>query len=117
MSEQGELFHMEHERPDRAHQPGAKWGGHLSRKARAIVKAMLPGACWRCGTPLTVEGEWHAGHVEDRGTGGELLNPSNLAPECTPCNLSAGGKVGAAITNGRRIEAVDIARIRRTKWW
>lgn len=116
-AEQGELFHMSHEeRPDRAPSKGKKWAGSIVTKAREIVGAMLPAPCWRCGRVLTREDSWTVGHIEGRETGGED-NPSNYAPECSRCNFSEGGKRGAAITNGRRLEAVDIARVRRVKWW
>lgn len=116
--EQGQLFDMDHEpRPDREGPARTKWAGNLSTKARAIVGAMLPAPCWRgCGTMLTKEDDnWTAGHIEDRVDGG-TNDPSNLAPECKRCNFSQGGKRGAAITNGRRIEAVDIQRVRRITW-
>jgi hypothetical protein len=79
---------------------------------------MLPATCWRgCGTLLTVEADnWTAGHITDRVDGGSN-EPSNLAPECKRCNYSAGGKRGAAITNGRKLEATDLQRYRRVKWW
>lgn len=38
----------------------------------------------------------------DRGMGGSVTDVSNQWPECAKCNYSAGGKVGAAITNGRK---------------
>lgn len=116
--EQGELFHMAHEaRADREGPARQKWAGNLSKKAREIVGAMLPAYCWRgCGTWLEKAGTWTAGHIEARTDGGGN-EPSNLAPECGKCNYSDGGKRGAAITNGRRIEAVDIQRVRRIKWW
>jgi hypothetical protein len=118
---QDELFYMEPlERPGR--EPGASgkkaWGGRASTNARKIVRAMLPAGCWRCGKELTPdmpETAWHAGHVQDRGQGG-ADSASNYAPECASCNLSAGGKLGAAITNGAKV-AVDWTKERTLKWW
>lgn len=115
MGEQAALFHVdvppEPERPARK-----RWGGRDSEKARAIVRRMLPGACWRCGRPLDVDDKWHAGHVQDRMDGGQD-SPDNLAPECEPCNLSAGGKRGAAITNGPATERRVQLQERTVKWW
>lgn len=120
MGEQDSLFYMAPlERPDAA-EPGArkKWGGGASRKARAVCRAMLPWACKGCGgmiTAETPESEWHAGHREDRGQGGaDQIN--NYEPEHARCNTSAGGKLGAAITNGRKV-SVDWARERVIKWY
>ena len=94
-----------------------RWGGHDSRAARAIVAAMLPAPCWRCGRMLTLADKWTAGHLEDRADGGGD-HAGNLAPECGRCNYSAGGKRGAAITNGRHAEAAGhIERVGRIKWW
>lgn len=117
-AEQGALFDMAHEaRPDREQPQGKKWAGAVVTEARRIVAAMLPAPCWRgCGTILTKDSKWTVGHIEARETGGGDV-ASNYLPECPSCNFSEGGKRGAAITNGRRVEAVDIARVRRTKWW
>lgn len=108
---------MAHEpRPDREAPERPKWGGALSAAARAIVGAMLPAPCWRCGKLLTKDDKWTAGHIEDRIDGG-TNDPGNLAPECPGCNYSAGGKRGAATTNSRKLEATDLPRYRRVKWW
>lgn len=104
------------ERPDRERPARKKWAGGIVTAARKIVGAMLPAPCWRCGRTLTKDDKWTVGHIEGRETGG-ADNPANYAPECPRCNFSEGGKVGAAITNGQRIEAVDIARVRRVKPW
>lgn len=116
-AEQGLLFDMAHEpRPDREQPGGRKWAGSVVTAARKLVGAMLPAPCWRCGRVLTKEDKWTVGHIEGRDDGGADA-PQNYAPECGKCNFSEGGKRGAAITNGRRIEAVDIARVRRIRWW
>ena len=57
--------------------------------------------CWRCGNPIPphTPTAWDLGHKTDRHHGG-TNNPTNLAPECARnCNRSAGGHLGAAITN------------------
>jgi len=65
---------------------------------------------------LTKESKWTVGHLEARADdGGDTA--SNYAPECGKCNFSEGGKRGAAITNSRKVEAIDIERVRRIKWW
>ncbi|MFE6733418.1 hypothetical protein [Microbacterium sp. NPDC057650] len=54
--------------------------------------------CWRCGRPIEPGMRFDVGHLDpDAGPGRD-----NLAPECVTCNRSAGGKLGAAITNARR---------------
>lgn len=114
-AEQGELFHIEPEAREDGGQPRKKWAGSIVTKARAIVGAMLPAPCWRCGRMLTKEDTWTVGHIEARGEDGED-RAGNYAPECPGCNFRDGGKRGAAITNGRRIEAVNIERVRRITW-
>lgn len=107
------------ERPD-AVEPGTrkKWGGGASRKARELCRAMLPAACPSCGgmiTAATPEKEWHAGHMEDRAQGGQD-GAGNYYPEHARCNTSKGGKLGAAIRNGKTV-AVDWQRERTIKWY
>lgn len=116
-AEQFALFDMAHEpRPDREGPARKKWAGSVVTAARKIVGAMLPAPCWRCGTMLTKESKWTVGHLEARADdGGDTA--SNYAPECGKCNFSEGGKRGAAITNSRKVEAIDIERVRRIKWW
>lgn len=119
---QGQLFTMEP-----VHVPGldgtrkTKWGGRKVTKARDTVRAMLPAPCWRgCGKVITrdwPEKDWHAGHVNGRAEGGPD-NVTNYLPECRWCNLSEGGKVGAAITNGKRVSiTTDAIRERTLKWY
>lgn len=112
------LFHMDPEpRPGRETGTHGRWAGKLSADARAIVRAMLPGPCWRCGKHLDPESaDWTAGHIIDRMDGGDN-GAGNLAPECKHCNYSAGGRRGAAITNLRHTERTDIPRMRRPQWF
>ena len=96
--------------------PGKKWGGRRSTNARAIVTRMLPGPCTRCGGLVTPEMDWHADHLQERGLGGADV-ASNYGPAHAKCNTSAGGKIGAAITNGSRVSVADHVREKTLKWW
>ena len=95
--------------------PKKRWGGHASTKARAHVRRMLPGPCNRCGGLVTDEMDWHADHVMERGQGG-TDSPDNYRPAHAHCNTSAGGKIGAAITNGVQVRP-EVTRERRPRWW
>lgn len=119
--DQAELFHMEPvQLPEGPGGPRKKWGGRQVAKARNICRAMLPAACWRgCGrviTPDWPERDWHAGHINGRAEGGEDT-AANYLPECRWCNTSEGGKLGAAITNGRKTSIPDVIRERTIKWY
>lgn len=107
------------DRPSRGPGPARKaWGGRASTNARASCRAMLPAPCMSCGGMITAdqpENTWHAGHIQDRAQGGSDSG-SNYAPEHAACNLSKGGKLGAAITNGAKV-AVDWTKERTLKWW
>lgn len=96
-----------------------KWGGRQVAKARDYCRSLMPVACWRnCGRVITTDWpnkDWHAGHVDGRAEGGED-QAKNYRPECRWCNLSHGGRLGAAITNGRKV-TVDTYRERTLKWW
>jgi hypothetical protein len=58
--------------------------------------------CWRCGRVLDPGAPFDVGHLD--ADGGPAR--SNLAPECRRCNRRDGGRLGAAITNGRRVRTV-----------
>lgn len=114
MPDQLELFHVEQpERPTRG--GGRRWGGSDSRKAREYVATLLPAPCYRCGKPVTADMEWHADHVQEAAYGGADSN-ENYAPAHARCNTSAGGKLGAAITNGYRNENATTREV-TVKWW
>lgn len=79
------------------------WSGRKVAAARAYWRPRLPLPCWRgCGRVLTADGPWTVGHIVDRALGGSETDPSNQLPECGKCNSSAGGKLGASITNSKR---------------
>ncbi|MGN8245284.1 HNH endonuclease [Cellulomonas soli] len=84
----------------------AAWGGRKVTNARAYWRARLPLPCRRCGRPVYADSRWHVGHVQDRVLGGGD-SVSNQWPEHERCNTSAGGKLGAAITNARRAPVPD----------
>lgn len=114
MGEQGELFHVAvPERPAKA--KGRRWGGNDSRQARAIVRPMLPAQCTRCPGIVTEDMDWHADHIQEHALGGES-NASNYGPAHAKCNTSAGGKLGARMTNGYKQENTS-HRERTVKWW
>jgi hypothetical protein len=108
------LFEMEPVQRSPA-SPKKRWGGHASTKAMAAVRRMLPAACSRCGGLVTDEMDWHADHLTERAQGG-TDSPDNYGPAHAHCNTSAGGKIGAAITNGVRVQP-GVTRVRRPSWW
>lgn len=61
-----------------------------SARVRAAAYANPGTRCWRCGRTLPEirklkpRAKWTAGHLND----GQVNGP--LAPECSPCNYSAG---------------------------
>lgn len=73
-----------------------------SAKIRAAAYAQPWTTCWRCGQTLAQirarkpRAKWTAGHINDGEVGGVLL------PECSPCNASAGAKLGNARRNPKR---------------
>ena len=111
---QGELFHVDvPERPQGG--KARRWGGNDSRKARAIVAAMLPAQCTRCPNIVTADMDWHADHIQEHAFGG-ASNAGNYGPAHAKCNTSAGGKIGARITHGHKQENQS-HRERTVKWW
>lgn len=82
----------------------SRWAGRKVGKARAYWSRRLPLACRRCGRPVTPGQRWQVGHILDRALGGDD-GIENQWPEHQRCNLSAGGRLGAAITNSRRARA------------
>lgn len=60
--------------------------------------------CWRCGLTIgevrkhNPDAHWTAGHLVDGQVGGPL------APECSVCNYSAGGRLGRARQLKQRVK-------------
>ncbi|WP_344752095.1 HNH endonuclease [Gryllotalpicola koreensis] len=79
----------------------------FNEKRRAELAAQLPLPCVNCGRPVTKEDRWHVGHKRDAALGGKATR-ANTGAAHTLCNLRAGGKLGARMTNGRRRPATDI---------
>lgn len=78
-----------------------RWSGHLSRRERARhAPAVAAGAavCCRCGRPILPGTPWQADHwpvpLEHGGT--------QTQPAHARCNMAAGGRRGAQLTNARR---------------
>lgn len=81
------------------------WHGTDVRKARAYWKPRLPVPCCRCQRPVIPDPRqpddgWNVDHWPiPRELGGTQTWPAHRL-----CNLSAGGKRGAQITNARRAD-------------
>lgn len=107
------------ERRDGVSGQGHRWSGRVAMTARAYWRARIAAAgalpCWRCGRPLTVSSKWTVGHLVDRAAGGSVSSPSNQWPECAHCNYSAGGKLGAARRNARRVVASPVRGSERAR--
>ena len=103
-----------------------RWGGSRSTEARKRVRAMLPAPCRSCGgiiSPDDPESTWHAGHDQDRVETEALgLPEAEVFPEHAKCNTSAGGRVGAAMTNEAKqgpakTQVSHEQREREPQWW
>ena len=82
------------------------WTGNEVRKARNawIVQLTLP--CCRCGKPVTRDMKWQVDHYPiPREFGGTQTWPAHAY-----CNMSAGGKRGAKITNMKKRNKVNEGR-------
>jgi hypothetical protein len=98
-----------------SHHAAAKWSTQ-SPKLRAIIKPQLPLPCRRCGRPVDDSMKWHVGHIHDLALDPEqLVTIADVGPEHQRCSTSAGGKLGAAITNQRRGKAKPTDR-RMPSW-
>lgn len=90
------------------HHRAQKHTTHLPKRRREI-EARLPLPCLNCPHPVMPEHSWQVGHIVDAMDGGTSANPNNVGPShafcpwCRKrCNQVAGGRRGAAVTNGRR---------------
>jgi hypothetical protein len=82
------------------HHIAQKWTTHAP-KLRAAWALLLPRPCLACGQPITKADTWHVGHIRAAEDGGKPTM-QNTAPIHARCNLSDGGKRGAARTNAAR---------------
>jgi hypothetical protein len=84
----------------------ARGYGYTHQKLRAQWEPKVATGnltCPRCTKPILPGQPWQLGHTDDRtGYNG---------PEHARCNLSAGGRAGAAVTNGQR------AALRHSRAW
>jgi 5-methylcytosine-specific restriction endonuclease McrA len=63
---------------------------------------MLPLPCVEgCGQPVTKDQTWHVAHLNPAMLGGKTTS-TNVGPAHAKCNLRAGGRMGAAVTNAKR---------------
>lgn len=56
---------------------------------------------------MTADMKWTVEHLLERAYGGSETDVSNQWVAHYTCNSSAGGRIGAAITNGRRATTVE----------
>ncbi len=81
-------------KPQRGKKP-LRYGGEHQRKRAAERPLQYGKPCARCGYPMLAGQEIHLDHRDDDPT--QYLGWSHAL-----CNLKAGGRVGAAVTNGQR---------------
>ncbi|MET0725946.1 MAG: HNH endonuclease signature motif containing protein [Leifsonia sp.] len=79
----------------------------LAPKVREAINATLPRPCVECGRMVVKEDRWHVAHIVPASQGGRTT-PQNCGPAHAACNLKAGGKLGAAVTNRARNAEKDI---------
>lgn len=98
------------------HHRAQKWTTH-SPKLRAKWTALLPRPCIACGQPVMKGEPWHVGHIIAAEDGGRPTM-QNTAPVHARCNLSDGGKRGAARVNAARraVAAREQAEAGRRSW-
>lgn len=70
------------------------------RAERARWQGLLPLPCPRCGLLVQPWQDWDLGHTIDLASG--RGTDEQVRPEHAACNRSAGGQLGAAITNLRQ---------------
>ena len=80
---------------------------HASKapSVRKLIERTLPAPCEECGRPVLPDQAWHVAHRVPASQGGQTTI-ANCGPAHAGCNLRAGGRLGAAITNGRRRQSI-----------
>lgn len=83
--------------------------GHTTElpKVRAFIRSQLPLPCVECGRDVTDDARWHVAHILPASRGGRTTI-ENCGPAHPSCNLRAGGKLGAAVSNQSRRTSRDI---------
>lgn len=76
-------------------------------KVKAYLRSQLPMPCVECGRDVADDMAWQVGHITPASAGG-LTTIDNCGPVHTRCNLRAGGKLGAAVSNQSRRAGRDI---------
>ena len=79
----------------------------FTRRARPMIQAMLPLPCVDCGRPVHPEQAWHVGHIVAAAHGG-TMTLDNVGPSHGRCNTTAGGRLGAQLSNAGRRAQRDI---------
>lgn len=83
-------------------------------KLREQIERRLPLPCVEgCGQPVERGQSWHVAHLVPAAAGG-TTTAANVGPAHARCNLRAGGRMGAAVTNRRRSSAAAAAQGRRS---
>lgn len=86
----------------------------IRAKLAAMIAAGAQLACVECGRPVEPGQPWHVAHKLPASQGGRTTL-DNCGPAHARCNLSAGGKLGAATVNRRRRAEQDEQQGRR-RW-
>lgn len=87
----------------------AEWS-RFTRRARPIIRAMLPLPCVDCGRPVLPEQTWQVGHIVAAAHGG-TMSLDNVGPSHGGkggCNQRAGGRIGAQLSNARHRAEKDL---------
>ena len=78
-----------------------KYEGKRVYRNRAVVAAMLPAACTKCGRVVTADMRWHADHILSRYEAeamgmseAQIDSPSSLGPAHASCNEKDGARLG-----------------------
>lgn len=96
------------------HHRAQHWTTHAP-KLRKLIAPLLPLPCVNCGRPVLPEHRWQVGHRKDAALGGRPTF-ANTGPAHAKCNNSAGGKLGARITNAKRAARAGIRPSSEMNW-